>query len=465
MGYQSIIRPMENQEQFRMNKKKYQDITLGQYNTEPQFDEENRQVPASEAQEQICDFFLKTVQKHFPEVVLQAFEQIFITLNYENHPAIQAALYEIIGLDREKIFRATLKRSCYILVNNWSARRQFKYIQELIDILSEVSERIHTQSITKRLLRQWLLNFLDSEDYEELKLFVSGYKHHRVQGWSNRYASYLLASQAVDYNKPKEQREAAKAVSRQLKEQFKFDLAMYTARFNSALSANTKQYKNPTHLGEDVLRLIQKIIVKRGKFSYENIANIFLKQTEGLYYEDFKLSLLKYLIHSLDNRELGEILNKNMASFLESLYESYNDEIWDTNLLLRTSNRLIEFLTTQKKGEPTELFTLLATQGKYLTLVIVLLKILMICKQSYSHLETCIASLIKYYEQEPESECQWLIVFLETLRVTLTIYTDNVNYNLITMEAASNMDTETLKNCRIFSQVRSEAKAKDSSEE
>ncbi|MEC4990185.1 MAG: hypothetical protein SAJ37_15740, partial [Oscillatoria sp. PMC 1068.18] len=78
---------------------------------------------------------------------------------------------------------------------------------------------------------------------------------------------------------------------------------------------------------------------------------------------------------------------------------------------------------------------------------------------------TCIASLIKYYEQEPESECQWLIVFLETLRVTLTIYTDNVNYNLINMEAVNNLDAEGLPSCRIFSQVRRESEPEDLSDE
>ncbi|MEC4984628.1 MAG: hypothetical protein SAK42_11055, partial [Oscillatoria sp. PMC 1076.18] len=96
-----------------MNNKNYQDMTLGQYNTEPQFEEKDRQSPAAEAQEQICDFFLENVQKHFPEVVIQAFEQIFITLNYDNHSHIQAALYEIIGFNQENIFRATLKRTCY----------------------------------------------------------------------------------------------------------------------------------------------------------------------------------------------------------------------------------------------------------------------------------------------------------------------------------------------------------------
>jgi hypothetical protein len=60
--------------------------------------------------------------------------------------------------------------------------------------------------------------------------------------------------------------------------------------------------------------------------------------------------------------------------------------------------------------------------------------------------------LIQHYESLPESDCKWLINFLEVIKVTLTIYADNVQFSLVNM-SDKNSDTY-----RIFSQIRPESK-------
>ena len=69
-----------------------------------------------------------------------------------------------------------------------------------------------------------------------------------------------------------------------------------------------------------------------------------------------------------------------------------------------------------------------------MTLVIVLLKLILICKNSRTYLEAKIAELIRYYESFSEDECWWIVNFLEIFNVTFAIYAENVQYNLIKMD-------------------------------
>jgi hypothetical protein len=153
---------------------------------------------------------------------------------------------------------------------------------------------------------------------------------------------------------------------------------MYTARCQSSVQKD-KIPNNPTGLGDEVLRFIKMIVVKRGSFSYENLANIFIEQTKELNYKKFKSSLQKYLIFSVGNKDFVEALNRKLSDKLEALYERHNEEHLNEALVLRTCNRIIDYLTTENQKKPSELFILLMSQGHSLTLVIVLLKIILIC--------------------------------------------------------------------------------------
>jgi len=402
-----------------------------------------------QAQEIISCFFLEEVKISAPESVLEKFKYLFI----EPSPAVNSiprqALEYIASLDQEKTFINTFKRSIYILVNNWTATRQEQYIQELVQLLSVSLDAQPVSSFTLKRLKLWRSNFVHSQDYKELKIFIS--KFDNQDHWSDRYSSYLLVEQSVDARKPRQQREAARTRCEQLKEQFKFELAMYTAR--SPLAASQQNTSpNPTILGDQVVHLIQKILQKRSTFSYTSLAKIFINQTQDLCYSDFKQSLLNYLVFFLDNQDLSNTIKTELSKELEFLYETHEQKPWDNHLLLRTCNRVIDYLTTTTHKNPSSLFILLATQDNALTLAILLLKIVLLCPSSYTHLECCLAKLIQHYESLPESDCAWLINFLDVLKVTLTIYTDNVEFTLVNM-SGKNSDSY-----RIFSQIRTEPK-------
>ncbi|MFE1744709.1 hypothetical protein [Coleofasciculus sp. H7-2] len=417
---------------------------------------EARVISNQPDRDMIYRFLVDIVQQSPPEAVLQEFKQLFIyySPNAVNTNAVKV-LSDIIFANNEEEFKNTLKRSCYILINNWETTRSYNAIKELVLVFGDLNISKSTLSPSLSKLRLWLVNFIKSQDYQDLKIFAARYEEHETIHWSHRYNSYLLVPQYANLKNPVEQREAARALSQELKDRFKFDLAMYTARSQSAMPREILP-KNPTGLGDEVLRLIKTIVAKRGPFSYTNLANIFLQQTQELPYKNFKHSLQKYLIFSVENIKFVEVLKTKLAEKLDNVYENHHEETLDDALLLRTCNRTIEYLTTENHREPSPLFILLMSQGHPLTLVIVLLKILLICKNVRTHLETCIAELIKYYMHCSEEDCKWVVNFFEIFHITFAIYAENVQYNLIKMNenGTKKLPHGTTQMYRVFSQLK-----------
>lgn len=442
------------------------DVLSEGHQTERLIQSKKRGVLTQQAQEILYTFLLELVKQQPPAKILLEFKRLFI--DYEpsagNEKAFKA-LSKLITLNNEKEFLHTLKRSCYILVNNWDVARNHSAIKELIELFSDCKINKRNLSSTLVRLNTWLTNFVNSQDYYELKLFIARHGYSDKEHWSNRYTSYLLVPQYTNLSNPVEQREAARTLSKKLKDQFKFDLAMYTAYSNPSVQKN-KKIKNPTGLGDEVLRFFQMIVVKRGSFSYENLANIFIEQTRDIKYSKFKDCFQKYLVFSVANKDFVEVLNKRLSEKLEGLYENYHEEQLNEALLLRTCNKVIDYLTTEDHKEPSALFILLLSQGNPLTLVIVLLKIILVCPNVRTHLEDCIAKLILYYMDYPEDECRWVVNFFEVFKITFAIHADNVQYNLIRMNQnqGDNKSETNLESYRVFSQRR-EYDSKSISEE
>ncbi|MDX2215908.1 MAG: hypothetical protein SFY66_21770 [Oculatellaceae cyanobacterium bins.114] len=451
-----------------MTGNKLVDGTQSQPSTSSSLSRSQRDVPR--AQEAIYNYLLEIVKEWSPEDVLAEFKHLFIhhvnTISSHTVPL----LYEIVFANQEQEFRNTLKRSCYILINNWDITRSHRSIQQLIQLFNDPILSRNTMSPTSQRLRSWIRAFIKSKDFQELQLFAARYEEREHIHWSQRYASYLLVPQYIDLKNPIEQRQAARTLSKQLKDKFKFDLAMYTARSETTSPAKST-YKNPTALGDEALRLVKLIVAKRGMFSYNNFANIFINQTQHLPYSDFKKSLQKYLIFSVEHHDYAKALKTQLAEKLAVLYTNRDHQVIDDALLLRTCNRVIDYLTTENQAEPASLFILLLSHGNPLTLVIVLLKIVLICKYSRTHLESRIANLVSYYQECPEEECKWVINFFEIFRVIMAIYTENIEFNLVNMNPSEkNLSSEVKLNqaidaYRIFSQPTQRLKSEQSSSE
>ena len=97
--------------------------------------------------------------------------------------------------------------------------------------------------------------------------------------------------------------------------------------------------------------------------------------------------------------------------------------------------------------------------------MIVLLKLILICRNARTHLEAQIAELIRYYKNFPEDECWWVVNFLEIFNVTFAIYAENVQYNLIKMDQTQEplqipKALQDLDAYRVFSQLKREVMPK-----
>lgn len=411
---------------------------------------EDRQVNVLTAQEKIYSYLVEIVQNWQPEDVLQKFEHLFLDLvNDDSVPSIEKLFQES---NQQEIIN-TFKRCCYILINNWESNRNHKWIQELVEILAKYKENTQKSISRKNNVNSSIIKFINSNDYQELKLYADR-NERQEKTWVNRYASYLLVAQYLDRNNPQEQQEAARKLSQHLKDKFKFELAMYIARSQSAAS-NENRYVNPSILGDDVLRLIKMIVVKKGVFSYENIANIFIKQTQNQNLDEFKQSIQKYLIYSVKEKEFVRTLKQELSARLSAWQVERNEENINKDLFLRVCNKIIDFLTTEDGKVPSKLFVMLLSQGHPLTLVVVLLKIILISQNSRSHLELRIANLIRYYDKYAEYECQGIIYFLEIFNITFAIYAENIEYNLIKMKEFDATGVQlNLDAYRVFSQLK-----------
>lgn len=425
-------------------------------------DQENTQITQQlqESQNVIYAYFLEKVRKELPDLVLSKFRTVFLYPVADVNESVMRAIYTIIFANNETEFRNTLKRSCYILINNWDAARQYQPIRELIRLFAEVTIAWETTSLSLTRLRFWVANFVKSQDYEDLKLFSVKFEDKEKTQWSHRYSYYLLASQYTNRNNPIEQRKAAKERAKQLKDKFKFDLAMYTAHYGATNNAEMK-FKNPTNLGNEILHLIKMSVARRGQFSYKNLANIFLDQTSNQNYRNFKRNLHKYLIISVTNPGLVKLINEKLLAKIELLFNDYNDKQINASILLRTCRKIIEYFTTEDSQNPSQLFILIVTQRHPIVLAILLLKVVLICPACRSYVDTCIAHLIRYYEKMPEEECQWVINIVEILNIIFAIQVENVSYNLVSMESNSPTSaSEAQESYRVFSQTKMKDKPK-----
>jgi len=427
-----------------------------QYSVE--FEDKPRTVKSD--QERICDFFLKTLKEWTAEEILQEFRNLFVDCLLEAQTDNIGGVYTVFFEDKEQEFQATIKRCSYIIVNTWITEKKYKYIDELVDLFEEYKRKRNLSFLKKTTICQsWLDNFIKSKNYKELKIFSSKYKETEVTNWAKRYKSYLLVVQYCNKNNPLEQREAAKKLSIKIKDKFKFDLAMYVAHAQYTSANATSKYENPTLLGDTVLRLIKILVNKKGTSGYINIADLFIKQTKNQTLLQFKESIQKYLLFSsLDIPDFVKSVAHQLTENISSWNQENNDDIITEELFVTICNRVIDFLTTRNPQKPSPLFISLVSAGHSLTLIILILKISLISKNSRTHLEIRIFQLISYYVNNPGEESKWLINFLEIFQITFAIYAEDVEYNLINMkDSTKTFDTQSnIDDYRIFSQLKLE---------
>lgn len=403
--------------------------------------------------ELIYQYFLTLVKIGTPDQGLDAFEQLFFHAKCADKPEVEDALENILSLEQgEPQFRGLIKRCCYILINNYLINRQQKFIKKLIQKIDDYPVQEQTfLSDQKCLLSIWVTNFIESEDYAELLQCTSlGSKN-----WSSRYQSYLLVNQYTNPRSSREQKEAARHLAQQLKDQYKFNLALYIARSESPVGRE-RTPPNPTQLGDEVVKLIKQTISTQRVFNYANQANLFLNNTRDFSYQSFKHCLPQYLMYNIGQQYPANIIKEKLEEKLDSLYPNHDEHLVTKSLIIRTCNRLIEFLLIEQGKKPGFLFNLMLRQGHQLSLVILLLKLILISSSCRTYLDICIANLIQFYQEHEEERCQGFIHFIEVFNLVFTLFTENVQYFLVKVKnfEPSEKTEEELETYRLFCQFK-----------
>jgi len=399
------------------------------------------------SQDMIYSFLLEIVKSWQPDRVVEHFKNLFIyNLDSPQVPCCHA-LQDILINNDETVFLQTIKRCCYILINNWDHVQKGAYIRDLVESFEDPSIHRYALGDMTQRLRGWLRLFIESPDYQSLQLFARRFEEKK-KSWSDRYAHYQLINQAEDPTNSSEQREAARTLTTQVRNRFRLDLALYVSHSQSSPLpsesipiASKTQRENPTGLGETTVNLIKSLVMHKGFFGPDNLARIFLDQIQNLSYADYKASLLNYLTYSSTEQEKKEkkgfahLLKHRLNDRLSQLYLDKDSEEIRPYLMLRTCNQIISFLITENNQDPSHAFILFVSQGHSLLLAIVLLKIILISPDSRSHLDLRIAKLVQYYirlhQEKDLEESHYFGYFLDIINVTLAIYTEGVRYNVI----------------------------------
>ena len=389
------------------------------------------------AQQCIYNFFLEIIKTYSDDEILDQFNKLFIRYEPIDNSAAYYALGEILFYDKEEDFKYTILRCCYILNNNWIVNRNINACQQLVDLF--LSNFISTPTkVTKlKTLKQWLQKFVQSQEYNKLRS-LSGRPtiQHSYDSWAERFSTYILASESNDTSKSIEQRVYAANLSRKLKKQFKFDLALYTAKIDAR--GSNPQLKNPTSLGDGVLNLIKMVLNKQGNQNFRNIAQNLYKQIRNLSFGEFKDKLVDYLgisANSLDPFNLEEIIISKPVNLLER----DDNQQMQISLLNIICNRLLKHILLDEYRHPSRFLKFALNAQNFLGLIIILLKIVLLCPDSRRYLEGYVAELINFFSVYSEEECNDFIKFLDVLNVTLAIFDDDTDYSLIKMHNAESL--------------------------
>ncbi|MDY6940953.1 MAG: hypothetical protein SWY16_25260 [Cyanobacteriota bacterium] len=424
---------------------------------------QSRDRGRSQPQDVIYRYLQDIVRDWVPEEVLLEFKNLFIHANGKKDEALEA-LRDIVRGNQEQHFIGILERASYIILNHWELHGQARFVPQLIQSFGDPTIEVSSVSPILRRVRMWLKRFVGSPAYQELQLFATRHLHAEAQSqvlwsnrWSDRYLAYKLAAQAIDVHKSGEQRELAATVAQKHKDHFKFALAKYVTRCQ--FGDNDRICPNPTIFGDRVLRLIKSIVVKKQGMSSAKVAKLFVERSRGASYDSFKTGLQQYLFGACQKQGWATQLTWQFTRKLDRLYPEKKNVAVDDALRFRTCNRAIEWLTTENRREPSELFQLLASRGNPLTLAFVLLKLVLIVPQCRNHLERCIADLIQYYEGLPEEECQGAIQFFEMFKILFAIYAEDVEYTLVKVKHGSPKDSGSFnpQAYRLFARMKSEA--------
>jgi len=408
-----------------------------------------------ELQQIIYQFFLDSVNKQKPDLMLDEFKQLFIYYREIREIEVYHALGALLFFGNETEFHYTLLRCCYILVNNWILASQFNAVQSLISTFKLLDVSQNSRITKLNTLHLWLRHFIKTKEFANL-LMLTGNSITTVEShpmMAERFRGYLLTAHALEENTHQEQKQLAQIIAHRIKKQFKFDLAMYTAHLSAPNTLNYstnysqseqqgRNIKNPTGLGEHILQLLKVMLTRQQganlKFAARQLRHILATMTIG----DSKQVLIDYLMLNHLQREYSSTVQSHEENinllldiyFIERINQfqvERDHQLMSAGALHTLTKKMIQNILVHQHHQPSPLLVSLLNHGYALSLVSWLLRIVLVCPISRQHLEITIAHLISYYSQYPPETSTHFVQFVDILSVGLAIFDADTDYNLV----------------------------------
>ncbi|OKH17410.1 hypothetical protein [[Limnothrix rosea] IAM M-220] len=380
-----------------------------------------------EASEEILNFFVELSRTASISSLLEQFDIFFINHDPSGIPAqLNHAIYQLLVYNCTADFIYLLNRCAFLIVNTCFLQKKIKYVEKLMGLFQGRSPLASNAALSTRKFRDWVESYMDSRQYKVLALFSPAVKLQK-KTWHDRYVTLTLLAQTFDAEVSIEQRQACQWLYQFLKSRYKFQLVMFLAKGCDA-APNEEKVRNPTFIHPATLKLIQKVVVKRNQ-GYPQMAEDFLALHEHDIYGDFKQALVKYLLISIGGDRRLKWLPQKLEQHLAELHPEKNSVTVGHHLITKTCDEIIRYLLNPESfADPTHPFTLLMIQREFLSLGIILLKLVLVSPRSYGQLVISLNELMQHYHHKSKAECEWLTGLLETVQVILTLAVNEGQY-------------------------------------
>jgi len=405
------------------------------------------------ARQLLYEHLLDCVRREEPGATIERYRRLFLGVGDYDAPEVRAALEQIVeDPDAQIEFPSAVNRSWYIAINQWQMSPPTRAsVPDLVRLFDDVRPPRATQSRLTRRLRQLLLDFKETEQFQTLQRIArlsSDVQEGAVGNLIVRYP-YLYEHCLLSQDSSRDHQDLIRALQRQTQKRFELNLSQYVVqqvRLSQRLQAiadadaglvlpqkadGVVVPDNPTLLSDRALRRALRHFVGNvgGERTYRDLALSFIAHSaEAPTYREFKRDLYEYLVSSVNHSYGQRMFNTRLADHLAATLPQCDAQRPNEFLVLRTSSQLLRFLVIDSRSNPDH-FIFLDLVGNLGTTPTVglLLKVTLMCTKVRPYLDKRFALLFAHYETSPQEGVPWLVRSLENMHIALTVHFGSVD--------------------------------------
>jgi hypothetical protein len=370
---------------------------------------------------QIFEFFAQRLKTGSLDDFLALFQCFFIDHDETQLPDRLRELGAQMMLQNQHVgFIRLLKRCCYLFIEACFQRQDTHQIIQITQLLAlPVEESTLGGSITQERFRDWLRGFVNSSECHVLRALAPP-SSTNPHSWGDRYLAFTLFAQSLDTDVSPEQRRASGMLYQLYRTRYRFQLAIYLST-KGHMTAQGVASKNPTLIDDVTLSLIHRLVIRK-RPSYPDLAAQFLAQMSGKNLASWQPVFLEYLFSGMTSPRRLRWLPEKFEQYLRQRYPHSEAIALDQVVVNYVCQGIIDYLLNpnhlQDLSHP---LPVLMIQREYLTLSILLLKLVLLAPENHARLLLRLSVLLDEYRHYPKAECQWLRGFFETIQVILVL--------------------------------------------